>query len=476
MNLFDIFYERANDQPDHPAIIGPGTDDSLTYRELEERIEFVAARLRIAGVCSGDSIGLNYPSGREYIIFTYAIWRCGACVLPIAVELVKEEKLRICIDIHIDTVISPEKTADAFDSLRDGEVITVVDNVLAIPVLPSREHPVGFSSVNAAFLRFTSGTTAASKGVVLAHETILDRIHAANERLELTSDDRVTFLMSMSYHFAVTIVAYLSFGATIILCRNHFGRTILDETRKHEATVMYGSPVHFDMMSQVSGSDTLPKLRFAISTTTALSNKVSAAFANRFGMPLSQAFGIIEVGLPCINLNPSEKRRPSVGQVLPAYELRLEKIGENLTEIKLRGKGILDAYYEPWQPRDEIMSDGWFATGDLGEVDSDGYLFINGRSKDMISIGGMKFFPQETESVLYRHPAVREAVVLSRADERWGELPCAKVVLDDDAAKPPTEKELQEFCRLHLANFKIPDQIQFVNRLDMTASGKVLRR
>lgn len=478
MNLMDVFCQTAKKQPYHPAIVGPGKDDVYSYLQLWEKIEFVADRFKTAGIGPGSCVGLHYPSNREYIILTYALWRCGACVVPIPVELVPEEKHSICHDICLDCVVSKSETVRVIGPFQNGDLIPILDNTVVVPVKRFREHPAAFSHVNAAFLRFTSGTTGTSKGVVLSHETIYDRIHAANDGLRIGSGDRIIWLLSMSYHFAVSIVSYLSFGATIVLCRNHLGATIIQATAESSGTLIYGSPVHYELMAQDRSSLQIPSLRMAISTAIALQSEIAEAFYNRFKTPLTEAYGIIEVGLPCINLDNPLGKRGSVGRVLPAYEIRLEDVGlgNDLKAIKFRGKGFLDAYYDPWQTRAEIMSDGWFATGDLGALDAEGDLYILGRSKDMINVGGMKFFPQEVESVLESHPAVQEACVFAHYHRRLGETPHAQVVLEQTVEKLPTVGELRDYCRQYVTPFKIPEQIQFVNTLPRTASGKLIRQ
>lgn len=478
MNLVDVFRLTVERQPDHPAIIGPGEHDVLLYTELRQKIEVLAEQLKALGIGPGASVGLHYPSGREYILLTYAVWSCGGCIVPIATELLPTEKLKIVREIHMDWVISEAKSANVVEPCCAGAARTIAPEIVLLRAKSFREHPRDFSGTNAAFLRFTSGTTGTSKGVVLSHETILERIKAANDVLEIGPRDRVIWLLSMSYHFAVSIVAYLSFGATTVLCKNHLGRTIIETTRVNEGTLIYGSPVHYEMMAHDRGSAMLPSLRLAISTASSLRRDIADAFSRRFGKPLSEAYGIIEVGLPCINVdNPSEKRG-SVGKLLPAYQLRLDDsgLGDEMKAIKLKGPGILDAYYEPWQPRPEIMKDGWFATGDLGRMDEDGYLYIVGRSKEMVNVAGMKFFPQEVEAALALHPAIREACVYSHPHKRLGEVAHAQVVLAEGIGAPPAEAELIEHCAKHLAPFKVPEKIECVSALAKTASGKLIRR
>jgi len=477
MNLMDVFRERAAVQPDHVAIMGPKDDTLLTYAGLLEAIEAAAQELRRAGLLPGQCVGLLYPSGSEYIIWNYAIWSCGGCVVPIAVELVAEERTRIIREISLAAVVCRTRDLASFKNCHGATAQGLGNGALWAPVQQTVEHPADFSAVNAAFLRFTSGTTGTSKGVVLSHETIFDRIYAANQVLNISPEDRVIWLLSMAHHFAVSIVAYLSFGAAIVLCRNHFAATIIKTTAEHQGTLIYGSPMHYEMMAHDQSDVMLPCLRLAISTTTALARETADQFASRFGIPLTQAFGIIEIGLPSINMEQQPEKAASVGKLLPAYQLRLDDVGlgDDLRAIKLRGKGFFDAYYNPWKTRAEVTEDGWFATGDLGSLDEDGYLWIRGRQKELINVAGMKFFPQELEAILESHPGVQEACVYPHRHERMGELPCAQVVLGPDCTIPPSVEELQQHCGRSVAPYKVPVRIVFVDELLKTASGKIIR-
>jgi long-chain acyl-CoA synthetase len=476
MNLCDDFRDTARRQPAVPAFLGPGPDDRLSYAQLADAIDATADRLHGAGLRPGDCVGLHFPSGADYVVLNYAVWRCGGCVVPIPVELADREKQEICRTIAMSLVLTGPTRAAFVEPLRRGPAVEV-PAAIAVPVTPSRSHPDGFSALHSAFIRFTSGTTGAAKGVVLSHDTIRDRIDAANEVLRLGPDDRVLWLLSMSYHFAVSIVGYLSAGAAVVLPANHFAPAVHAAAHRHGATLSYASPAHYNWLAEAGLGALPPSLRLAVSTTTALERGAADKFRSRFGLPLTQALGIIEVGLPFINVDFAADRPEAVGRVLPAYRLRLDDagLGPHLREVLLSGKGFLDAYYEPWCPRERIMPDGWFRTGDLGELDADGCLFLRGRSKDLISVLGAKFFPQEVEAVLTAHPGVVAACVFARPDARLGEVPCARVVAAD-LADPPTEAELLRHCRGRLAAFKVPVRIEFTRELPRTASGKLLHR
>jgi long-chain acyl-CoA synthetase len=478
MNLYNLFHETAQRQPDHPAVFGPGPDMALCYGDLDETIRATSRRLGEAGVAPGDCVGLHYPSGTQYIIFSYAVWRCGGCVVPIPMELAAEEKCDICRQISLEFVISPAGAAAFAGPFCRGPATSVAERSIIVPIRSPCEHPAGYSHAASAFIRFTSGTTGASKGVVLSHQTIYDRIHAANEALAIGPEDRVVWLLSMSYHFTVSIVAYLTFGAALILPANRFAAAILDAARRFLATFIYASSNHCALLAAYEASLPLPTLRRIVSTTYPLDSADAGAFRQRYGLPVTQALGIIEVGLPCINLDFAAEKSDSVGRVLPAYELRLDDVGlgPGLGEVLFRGKGMLDAYYRPWRQRDQILADGWFRTGDVGQIDADGCLFLRGRCKDVITVLGMKFFPQEVEAVLTSHPSIEAACVFANRHPKMGEVSCAHVVAKSGSDKGGLQRELRQLCARRLASYKIPESIEMVDSLQRTASGKILHR
>jgi len=475
-NLDGVFRQTARLRPTRPAVLGPA--DALSYAGLDDLIDRFAAKFSWAGVGPGACVGVHAPSGAAYIAATYAAWRCGACAVPVPAELAAPEKDRILRSVAIDFVVSPPKTAGFLAGHRTGDAVELPHALAAYPVRRLREPPPGFAALNPAFVRFTSGTTSAAKGVVLSHETIRDRVRAANEVLHVGPDDRVVWLLSMAYHFAVTVVGYLSHGAAVILPANNFADAILAAARAHRGTMIYGSPAHYGWLAAAPSAAPLPDLRLAVSTTAPLGRETGERFRERFGVPLTQALGVIEVGLPFINTEFAAERCDAVGRVLPAYELRLTDagVGDGLKLIALRGPGLVDAYYDPWRPRAEVAPDGWFTTGDVAEVLPDGCVVLRGRVTDVINVLGMKFFPQEVEAVLAAHPAVESACVSARPDPRMGEAVHAAVVLRPGCGNPPSATSLVEWCRGRLASAKVPQRVEFVAALPRTASGKVLHR
>ncbi len=481
LNLAECFFQQAEQQPGHPLILGQELDDKTSYAEFQAIVESLSGKLRDAGVNPGDNVGLHYQSGRDYIAFVYALWNCRACVTPLPFELTATEKQQIFQYIHIDAAISSVRLLDQLvgATTTAPEAIPLTEQAVYLKLNAQCEAPPQLAGINAAFIRFTSGTTGDAKGVVLSHESIFERILAANQILEIGAKDRILWLLSMDYHFAVSIVAYLTFGASIILPKNGFGITLLTAASRHRATLIYGSPTHYAMMTQDDSNASLPpELRLAIVTTTALHEDAAYHFYQRFGRVLNETYGIIELGLPAINVSQSRDKQGSVGRMLPDYALRLDcPPGQQQGEITIKGKGMLDAYYSPWRSREALLqqNDGWFRTGDLGRLDADGFLYIVGRSKEMISVGGMKFFPEEVETVLEKHPAIQSATVFGvKEKSSWGEPAWSHLVLKENEDQP-SDDQLRTYCKQYLASHKIPGRFLWVGHLSYTASGKKIR-
>ena len=452
-NIIEAIRERA----DLNAVALVQGARTLTYRELLERCDAIVTSLPK----SQDPlrVGVQFPSGIDYVPLAMAVLAARHCFVPVPDELAPAERAELTQRTALNALIIGSD---------DGFQCKLLD-----PVAPS--FPLdAFAALNPAFIRFSSGTTGKSKGVVLSHESLLDRIRGANEGLRMGPADRVLWVLPMAHHFAVSIVLYLYHGATTIIEEHHLGEDLLRAGSEHRATVMYGSPVHYRQLADAPGDVPWSALRLAVSTAAALDQKTADKFQRRFHQPLVQGLGIIEVGLPVLNLDAPADCAEAIGMPLPAYQCQLRDEHEGVGELCLRGPGMFDAYLDPWQPRASVLDEeGWFATGDLARRDAEGRIFLCGRRKSVINVGGMKVFPEEVERVLDAHPKVQRSFVEARAHPLFGEVPVACYI---PGAPAPTLAELRAHCREHLASYKIPLIFSVVTSLPTTASGKLLRR
>jgi len=411
-------------------------------------------------------IALVAANSFAYIGVAFGILAAGGCLVPIAANLRDAEREQILTGIDVNAVVRvPEDGAPWTFAWIDRE----------------RPTRTGFAELHPAFVRFSSGTTAAAKGVILSHATTIARIAAADAVLRLTADDRVLWTLPLAYHFAVTIPAYLRAGAHVLLCPETQPAKMAAALAAEAATVLYASPLQFDRLAAVADPPRVPALRLALATAAPLRAETAARFTSAFGHPLGQAYGIIEAGLPCINTR-DDARVPatSVGHPVPGYALAafsedgaLLPIGST-GEIGVRGPGLFDAYYEPWTPRAAVTRDGWFLTGDVGSLDATGALALHGRRKSTIMVAGLKFFPEEVEAVLATFPGIAECRVFAREHPRLGELPHADIVLTPST--PLDREALAAHCARHLSPYKVPVEFTAVSSIPKTSGGKILRR
>ena len=455
MTLVDLVASSADRHGRRPAITELATGRTLDYRGLFARVEAMAVLLRRAGIMPGQRVALVAENSLGHVPAAFGVLAAGACLVPVAPTLRPAE----IAAIHAETDVNATIT------LRDDEpVLAWID----------RERPAApdFAATDAAFLRFTSGTTAAQKGVILSHADVLARVAAADAVLRLGPDDRILWTLSLAYHFAVTITGYLRAGAHVLLCADTLPAALVAACERARPTLLYGSPLQFARMASAPRREAFASVRLALSTTAALPEQVAVDFEAASGVPLGQAYGIIEAGLPCINTRSHGETATSVGAAVPGYEVAIAGAGE-AGEVMLRGAGLFSGYYRPWQPRDVVLRDGWFATGDVGTLDAAGRLTLRGRTKSTIVVAGMKVFPEEVEAVLDRQPGVRESRVIARAHPRLGEVPCAEIVAEPGMT--PDTRALGAACAEVLSSFKMPVEFRIVDAIPRTPGGKIRR-
>ncbi len=440
----------------------------LSFDALFAAVQVVREHLLESSVFHQEGVprvGVRFPNGLGYIVVALAVLETGACFVPIPDELTQPERDDLTAKTALHGIVSPVTGDEGFLLPLDLGRVEVLRCEGRVAGFPEGE----FDAINPAFIRFSSGTTAASKGVVLSHESLLERIHAANDGLAIVPGDCVLWTLPMAHHFAVSIVLYLYFGATTVIEESHMPDQVYRAAKEAGANLLYGSPFHFAQLAQCAEAKRLPSLRLAVSTASALSEGVVEAFKKRFQLPLTQALGIIEVGLPIMNLQRAEEMPTALGQVLPAYEWRSVN-----GELQVRGPGMFDAYLTPWHTREEVTDDGWFSTGDLVDEIEQGTLVMRGRSKSVINVGGMKVFPEEVEAVLNEHPGILRSRVYAGHHPTLGGFPMGEYIVQDGKT-PPTADELRDFCEVRLATYKIPLQFKEVDLIHLTASGKVKR-
>jgi acyl-coenzyme A synthetase/AMP-(fatty) acid ligase len=475
MNVFETLSRSARQWPGRIAIIDAG--GSLDYQSLWREVEALRVQLDRLGVREGQGVGVRARNGRAFVIGALAALGCGAVIMPIHHQMKPAELADLLARAPLCVIID-----DGSNPAQPGKTITLENpggNGLRFTRLDGAQQPLAPKIKNAAFVRFTSGTTGQSKGVVLTHRDVLERTNAANFGLGLTCEDKILWVLPMAYHFYVSIILYLEVGATVIVNNDFLAENILDAAARHQATFLYVTPMHIRMLNgEKSGRPLPPSLQHVMSVSSRLDPRAARDFHARYRVPVSQGFGIIEVGLPIMNITEAADHPEAIGRPVPGFEAMIvdEKV-EPLTEeetgqLALRGPGMFSGYLNPPRLRDEILHDGWFLTGDLAHRDNGGRIVLDGRTSSVMHVAGHKIFPEEIAGVLDQHPAVLRSRVFSRPHPQFGEAVHAEVQLRNGGSEAASE-EILSFCRRQLSSHKVPASLEFVAEISMTTSGKV---
>ncbi len=475
MNVFEKLAQSARQWPDRIAIIDAG--GALDYHSLWGEVEALRAQLDRLGVREGQGIGVRARNGRAFVIGALAALGCGAVIMPIHHQMKPAELADMLARAPLCAILD-----DGSNPAQPGKTLAL-ENPGGNGLRYTRQDgpPVSLAPKikEAAFVRFTSGTTGQSKGVVLTHRDVLERTRAANSGLGLTCEDKILWVLPMAYHFYVSIILYLEVGATVIVNNDYLAENILDAAAKHQATFLYVTPMHIRMLtSERSGRTLPPSLQRVMSVSSRLDPQAAQDFQARYQVPVSQGFGIIEVGLPIMNIAEAAEHPEAIGRPVRGFEATIvneamKSVPETETgQLALRGPGMFSGYLNPPRLREEVLHDGWFLTGDLAHRDSGGRIVLDGRTSSVIHIAGHKVFPEEIAGVLDQHPAVLRSRVFSRPHPQFGEAICAEIQLRNGSS-PDTSEEILTFCRRQLSSHKVPTSLEFVAEISMTTSGKV---
>jgi len=474
MNIVEIIRSETAEVRGKTALVEG--DRVVTYGELLEQVSSLGKLLAGRGISLGQRIGLRCGDGIDYVIGSLALLERGAAVVPLADTLTEAEVRETIERIDVAGILT-HVTLPGICGDENGEKIGDLFRWHARQsgsVMDERCRELG-----AAFIRFSSGTTGESKGVLISHRSIVERTDAADRGLGISSGDVILWVLGMSHHFVVSILLFLRRGATIIIANKQFPFSILEAVQKHPINFIYGSPVHYYLLACAGTVEPhrLKGVRMAISTSMKMPAEISESFANKFGFSPAEAYGIIEIGLPFINTEGGARGRQTVGKILPDYQLRIAHPDDHgIGEVQIRGKGMFDAYCWPWRLREQCLDDGWFHTGDLGRLDEAGRLSLLGRSKTVIVCAGMKVFPEEVEEVINAMPGVKESLVFGKPHPQYGQTAIAHVVLKGNVEEPNTVIDgLRAHCCERLSSYKVPVEFVAVESLAKTVSGKLAR-
>jgi len=365
-------------------------------------------------------------------------------------------------------------------SLRPAEAVNFEEMMLnASDELVSTAADSG----DLACLLYTSGTTGRPKGVRLTVKNFLCEQQSAREVLDITPQDKIIGVLPFFHVFGLSNVLFLGLvnGASILLIPQYSPGSLLKAIMENHPTLIIAIPtmfVHLLMLLERKKTRLPDSIRLCMSGAAPLPKEMIAAFEDCSGSRILEGYGLTETVAACC-LNPPDGvcKAGSIGLPIPGFEMKIvDADGKDLPpgevgEIAVRGEGVTTGYYNLTQDTVEAFMDGWFLTGDMGYQDQDGYFFVTDRKKEIIIKGGLNISPREVEEVLLKNPLVKEAAVIGR---KKGER--EEIVAFVTTRGEVSTKDLISHCKEHLSNFKVPDEICFMETLPMSVTGKVLKK
>ena len=454
---------RAGNLPE--ALLTPvtGTVAGLDRSALRERTAAVAGGLAQLGVRPGDRVGLYAANSSEWILAYLGTLRTGAVLVPFNPAYREAEVEHILGD------------SDPVLVIADGERLAAVERrrpTVRLEALPQDEPPPppSLEPGSPALIIYTSGTTGRPKGALLDHGNLLAQARGAIEAWRWTDADRLVHALPL-FHLhglAMGLNGSLLAGADLTLVGFDPARVVAELSSG--ATMFFGVPAMYQRLCEhlEQHPADLSRVRLFVSGSAPLPPELFRRCERLLGQAPLERYGITEGGIVVSNPYDGPRQPGRVGHPLPGVEVRL---GDG-DEIQLRGGQVFGGYWRNPTATEEAFADGWFRSGDVGELAEDGSLAIRGRTKELIISGGFNVYPREVELVLESHPGVSEVAVVGLPSERWGEEVTAFVVPGQGR---PDAEELIAYAQERLAKFKCPREVRFVRELPRNAMGKVQR-
>ncbi|WP_415407121.1 long-chain-fatty-acid--CoA ligase [Sulfurovum sp. CS9] len=498
-NFYELITFQAKKRRSKVALLVD--DEKITYGDILEKVDKLAGYLAGKGVKEGDKISLFLRNSPEFIYTIFAASKLGAILVPVNTFLKEEELSYILEDSGssllvasaiYDKVVNSSKASSLCQFiLWEGEELVEGEQHLHFEeALKSDTHAEHRQRTleDTAVIIYTSGTTGKPKGAMLSHKNIFSNAMSGAMTIKVKPKDRGIIFLPMFHSFTFTIGVmlpmYVGMSIVIIKSLKPFSN-IFKQTLTKRVTLFFGIPDVYNALAKAK----LPwyfmwfnSLRAFISGAAALQPKTLDAMAKKFKRAtLLEGYGLSEAS-PAVCMNTFKKQKAgSVGTALHSYEMKVVDDDMNelprggIGDIIVKGDNVMQGYLGRPEATDETIVNGWLLTGDMGYMDDEDFLFIVDRKKDLIISKGINIYPREIEEVIDVYDGVGASAVIGIVDENSGEVPIAYVELDKEA-ESVDEHALKKYLREHLANYKVPKHIYFIDELPKNATGKVLKR
>ena len=502
----------------------------LSYKQLDEQVDRMATALYQLGVRQGERVAVMLPNSPHYLIAFFAAARIGAIVVNINPTYTSRELAHQLNDAGAETLVllnlfwprlqearseTPIKrviVANVFDTLGlparllvrraqrklpEWVDVPAAPDVFFFSELLARYPPsppaVAISPDDVALFQYTGGTTGLPKAAMLTHRNLISNVTMVDAWVKDGKPGAETIMAAIPFFHVYGMTTALLYGvllgARIVTVPNPRPiSTVMEIIAKERCTIFPGVPAMYIGIinhKDVASYD-LKSIKVCVSGSAPLPLQVQTQFEQITGGRLVEGYGLSETS-PLTHGNPVRGKRKvgSIGVPFPDTDAKIIDLetgvslpfdGASQGELCVRGPQVMKGYWNrPEETLATIDADGWLHTGDICTVDAEGYFFVVDRKKDMINASGFKVLPREVEEVLFMHPKVLEAVVAGIPHPERGD-DTVKAYIVPKPGEPPTVEEIRAFCKLHLAAYKVPREVEFRDELPKTAVGKVLRR
>lgn len=523
MTIPEKFDMACEQYADHEALVSCQQNVRLTYRQLQAKVNAFACSLLKMGLKKGDRIGIWSPNCVEWTITQFAASKAGIILVNLNTAYKSNELEYVLNKVSCAALV----IAPAFKTTNYQEIITKIapeitnctDKLLNAARLPHLKHVIKIEdqahtglhkfddlliepshkeledlqaiaddlqfdeTIN---IQFTSGTTGNPKGTMLTHNNILNNGFFVGEAIRLTEKDRVCISVPLFHCFGMVMgnLACITHGATMVYPAGVFNPLeSLKAMQNEKCTASYGVPTMFIGMLEHEQFDQfdLSSLRTGIMAGSPCPREIMQRVIDRMNMSeITICYGMTEtspVSVQSSTTDSIEQRVSTVGRIHPHLEIKIiDEQGKivpkgKLGELCVRGYSVMLGYWEEPEKTKEVIDEaGWMHTGDIAEMDADGFVKIKGRIKDVVIRGGENLFPKEIEDFLYTHPDISDVQVIGLPDAKYGEELCACIILHEH--HQTTEDTIKLYCKEHISHNKVPKYVRFFTEFPLTASGK----
>jgi acyl-CoA synthetase (AMP-forming)/AMP-acid ligase II len=500
MLLQEILHNAAREAPDEVALVFES--QSWSFRELEQRVSHLAAVLRDL-TAPGDRIAVLSENLPAVVELYYAVPEAGRCLVLLNYRLGPRELAHTLANAGASLLIGERALLDPLAPHADvfPDLHTTVSLDEATPgertweqLLqhePRAESPTDASENDPAWLIYTSGTTGRPKGAVLTHRNLVTAVLSSSLGRPVHAGDVYLYPFPLCHVSGHNVLVYHLHRRPAVLLRRFTPEAVIAAVEQHGVTTLSLAPTMIGMLLDAPdlASADLSSLRSIGYGASAIPPELLRRAIERLGCDFAQGYGMTEMAGNGVYLDAAAHRRGledapqllrAAGRPGPLVAVRVvDEAGRDVApgesgEVVVRGDQVSPGYWRDPEGTQACLRDGWWHTGDVGQRDAEGFLYIIDRKKDIIVSGGENISSREVEDVLHVHPAVREAAVIGVPDAKWGEAVCAVVVLRDGEHATPAE--LVDLVRDHLAGYKKPRHVLFVDALPRNPSGKVLKQ